>query len=135
MRTLVGFSMLLLFMTITVVAQESSPTTLSGYVVDQKCAKGIAKKSNMMEKAAAHTRDCALMENCAASGYGIFSEGKYYRFDEKGSATAKALLEKSKRTKEMYFKAVGQLVDGTLNIASLAEASPEKKVEKAKQQE
>jgi hypothetical protein len=99
------------------------------------CAKGVSKKTNVMEQAAAHTRDCALMEHCAASGFGIFTEGKYYRFNEKGSATAKELLEKSKRTKGMYFKAVGQLVDGTLNVASLAEASPEKKVEKAGQKD
>jgi hypothetical protein len=60
---------------------------------------------------------------------------RYFRFDEKGSATAKELLEKSKRTKAMYCKAVGQLVDGTLNVASIMEASPEKKVEKAKQKD
>jgi hypothetical protein len=132
MRTVVAFSMLLLLTTMTVFAQETNPTTLSGYVVDQMCAKGIAKKTNVMDKAAAHTRECSLMEDCAASGFGMFSDGKYFRFDEKGSVTAKELLEKSKRTKGMYFKAVGQLVDGTLTIASLAETSPEKKVEKAK---
>lgn len=123
--------MLLLFTAVTVVAQETSPVTLSGYVVDQMCAKGISKKTNVMEKAAAHTRQCTLEDGCSTSGYGIFSFGKYYAFDEKGSATAKTLLEKSKRTKGMYFEAVGQLVDGKLNVTALKEASPEKKAEKA----
>jgi hypothetical protein len=129
MRTLLSLSLLLLFTALTVVAQQSSPVTLRGYVVDQMCAKGISKKANVMEKAATHTRACALEENCAASGYGIFSEGKYYTFDEQGNATAKKLLEKSKRTKGMYFEAVGQLADGKLTVASLKEASPEKKKE------
>jgi hypothetical protein len=115
-----------------VVAQETGSTTLSGYVTDQHCGGTIATKANMMEKAAGHTRDCALMEDCAASGYGIFSGGKYYKFDTKGSATAKALIEKSKRSKGLYFTAVGKLDDGTLTLASLAEATPPKSAEKPK---
>jgi hypothetical protein len=83
-----------------------------------------------MEKAAAHTKECALMDDCAASGYGIFSGGKYYKFDTKGSATAKALIEKSKRTKGLYFTAVGKLDEGTLTLASLVESTPPKATEK-----
>ena len=134
MRALIGFSMLVLFAAMTVIAQETKPTTLRGYVVDQMCAKGFAKKTNSMEKAAAHTRECALEESCAASGYGIFSDGKYYKFDEKGSATAKGLIEKSKRAKGLYFEASGVLNDGTLTVASLKEATPAKAAEKAKKE-
>lgn len=132
MRTILALSTLLLLTSMTVVAQETGSTTLSGYVTDQHCGGTIATKANMMEKAAGHTRDCALMEDCAASGYGIFSGGKYYKFDTKGSATAKALIEKSKRSKGLYFTAVGKLDDGTLTLASLAEATPPKSAEKPK---
>ena len=131
MKTIIGLATLILFAAMTVVAQEAKPTTLGGYVVDQMCAKGMATKTNAMEKAAAHTKQCALEESCSAAGYGIFSDGKYYRFDEKGSATAKTLIEKSKRTKGLYFEASGKLGDGSLIVASLKEATPEKKMEKA----
>lgn len=130
MRALIGLSMVVLFAAATVLAQETKTTTLSGYVVDQMCAKGFAKKADPMVKAAAHTKECALEEACAASGYGIFSGGKYYKFDEKGSATAKKLIEQTKRTKGLYFEATGQVGDGSLTVASLKEATPEKKMEK-----
>jgi hypothetical protein len=79
-----------------------------------------------MEKAEGHSKDCALDDHCAASGYGIFSGGKYYKFDEKGSATAKDLIEKSKREKRLYFEAKGTLDEGTMTLTSLKEATPPK---------
>ena len=97
MRTAIAVAMLLLLTSMTMVAQETGSTTLGGYVVDQHCAGSMATKANAMEKAANHTKECALMEACAASGFGIFSGGKYYKFDEKGSATVKGLFERSKR--------------------------------------
>ena len=133
MRTAIAVTILLLLTSMSMVAQGTGSTTLSGYVVDQHCAGSMATKANAMEKAAGHTRDCALMEDCAASGYGIFSGGKYYKFDTKGSATAKALIEKSKRTKGMYFTAVGKLDEGALTVASLVEATPPKSTEKPKE--
>ena len=131
MKNLLGLAVLVMFAAMTVVAQEAKPTTLNGYVVDQMCAKGMAKKANAMEKAAAHTKECALEESCSKAGYGIFSDGKYYKFDEKGSATAKTLIEKTKRTKGLYFEASGKVGDGSLTVASLKEATPEKVPEKA----
>jgi hypothetical protein len=72
------------------------------------------------------------MEDCASSGFGIFSGGKYYKFDAKGSEKAKALFEKSKLSRGMYFTAVGKLVNGTLTVTSLAEATPAKAQEGTK---
>ncbi len=134
MRALFGFSTLVLFAAITALAQDTKTVTLGGYVVDQMCGGTMAKKANVMEKAAAHTRDCSLQESCSAEGYGIVSDGKYYKFDEKGSATAKSLIEKSKRSKGLYFEASGTLNNGTLTVASLKEATPPKTAEKAKKE-
>ena len=55
-----------------------------GYVVDAMCAKTILKKDNIMERAAKHTKDCALEDACSATGYGLFYDNKYYKFDEAG---------------------------------------------------
>jgi hypothetical protein len=125
MRALVGLSMILLF-TAAVLGQGSTPAKYSGYVVDQMCAKKMATKTDVMQKAAGHSKDCALEESCAASGYGIFSDGKYYAFDEKGSNEAKEQIEKSKRSKGMYFEVMGTMSDGILTVASIKEATPPK---------
>jgi len=102
-------------------------TTMKGYVVDQMCAKGMAKKENMMEKAAAHTKECALEENCAESGYGLFSDGKYYPFDETGSEKAHELIEKTSKKKEIMVEVSGTLDGTTLAVADIKEAGTEMK--------
>lgn len=124
MKYIIALCTIVLSFVLTANAQDAKPTTLKGYVVDQACAGKMAAKENAMEKAEGHTKDCALNDQCAASGYGIFSEGKYYKFDEKGSATAKTLIEKSKREKGLYFEARGTVGDGTMMLTSLKEAKP-----------
>jgi hypothetical protein len=116
-------------------AQGAKTVTMKGYVVDQMCAKGIAKKENVMEKAAAHSRKCALEEGCTESGYGLFSDGKYYPFDEKGSAKAKELIEGSKREKELMFEASGSVEGNVFTVKSLKAITSLGKTEKAKQKE
>ena len=126
MKYLIAICTIVLSFALTVSAQDTKPTTLKGYVVDQMCAGRMAMKEDAMDKAAGHSKDCALDEHCAASGYGIFSGGKYYKFDEKGNATAKNLLGKSKREKGMYFEAKGTVGEGTMMLTSLKEATPPK---------
>lgn len=116
-------------------AQDGGTTTLKGYVVDQMCAKGMVKKENFTQKSPGHTKECALEDACAASGYGIFSEGKWYTFDEKGSGLAKSAIEKSSREKALYFEATGTLKGNMLAVASLKEAAPGKETKGAKKPE
>lgn len=115
----------------TMIGQETKPPVIKGYIVDQMCASKMATKANVMDKAAGHSKECALEEDCAGSGFGVFSEGKYYKFDEKGSAQAKALIEKSKRTKQLYFEVTGKLADGSIQVVSLKEAKEAKRDPKA----
>jgi hypothetical protein len=98
----------------------------SGYVVDRSCATGMMKKPDPMEKAAAHTRDCALAKACAASGYGLFTGGKWYAFDKEGSAMAKSMLENSKREDHMYAAVTGSMQGKTIVVKSIKEADPPK---------
>ncbi len=124
MKYLVAVCTIVLSFALTVNAQDARPATLKGYVVDQMCAEKMAMKDNAMEKAQGHSKDCALDDHCAASGYGIFSGGKYYKFDENGSAKAKVLIGKSKREKGLYFEAKGTVGDGTMALTSLKESTP-----------
>lgn len=77
---------------------------LTGYVVDVMCASSHAKDKaeDATKFAAEHTKECALMEDCVKSGYGIFADGKWYPFDAKGNELAKAIFDKSQ--KKDHFK-------------------------------
>ena len=97
-----------------------------GYVVDAMCAKSMLKKGNAMEKAAKHTKECALEEACAASGFGLFYDGKYYKFDESGDKMAKAAIEKSALEKGLMYDVTGTMEGDKIMVASLSEMKMEK---------
>jgi len=108
-----------------------TPMTISGYVVDVMCAKGMAGKETTMKKAKAHTKECALEDACAASGYGVFSEGKYYKFDEAGNTKAKELIENTKKEKEISVEVKGTLKGDLLAVSSIVEPKATKEEKKS----
>ena len=115
---------------------KAAMVELRGYVVDAMCAHGFVKHKNVMEKAAAHTRECALEESCSASGYGVVSDGKWYPFDAEWNKQAKTLIEKSAREKGLQCDVRGKMEEGKLVVASLKllkGARPEPPQEKGKQ--
>lgn len=98
-----------------------------GYVVDAMCAKTMAKKDNPMERAAKHTRDCALEESCASTGYGLFYDGKYYKFDDEGDKKAKDLIEKSSTEKGLMVDVTGKMDGDKIEVASISEMKMDSK--------
>jgi hypothetical protein len=100
---------------------ESTLVTLKGYIVDAMCGAAMAKGPNMEQRAAKHSRSCALDEQCAAAGYGIITGTKWYPFDAAGNAKAKSGIQKSKRAKGHYFQVTGILEGGRLKVRSLKE--------------
>lgn len=121
-KKLISSLMTLVFaLSLAVMANGQGSVTLTGHIVDKACSARVAKKDNPQEAAAGHTKNCALMEGCAKSGFGIFADGKYVEFDEKGTAMAKAALEKSSKDKGATFKVTGKMMDGKLAVESLSE--------------
>src|SRR5215475_436034 len=105
------------------VAQDGK-TTLVGYIVDKACATGkVAKQSDPQAAAANETKGCILMDGCLKSGLGVYSDGKYYQFDEKGVALAKAALEKSKKDKGAKFKVTGKVTGDRVAVSGVEEVS------------
>lgn len=68
-------------------------TTMKGVIIDNKCASSVAvgELSNFV---ATHTKECALMPDCAASGYSFFSGGKLYKFGYKSNPKVLEWLKK-----------------------------------------
>jgi len=96
-------------------------TELHGYIVDAMCAGGMMKKDDPMAQAAKHTKGCALEEACAESGYGVFSDGKYYKFDKAGDTMALALIKKSDTKAGMMVHVEGVMMDDVLKVVSIQE--------------
>jgi len=102
-------------------SSSGATVSLSGFVVDAMCGQGIVKKGNVMERAAAHTKECALEDNCSTSGYGVFSNGKYIKFDAHGNELAQDLLQKTEKDKGLSVQVTGKMEGDRLAVASLTE--------------
>ena len=78
---------------------------------------GCAAKPDKLADPDAHPRSCALQ--CAKSGYGAVVEGKFVKFDAKGSDLAKDALTKSEKKDHLRATVTGELKDGVINVTSL----------------
>ena len=121
-------------------AQETSAKpmththTMKGYLVDKMCATGMAKKApdEAMAKAAKHTKSCALEESCMESGFGLMSEGKWYKFDDAGDKKALAWLNKTDKKNDLMVEVTGTHDGDIFKVVSLKEVKAsgnKKKVE------
>ena len=105
--------------TLTTAAPKTE--TIHGYLVDVMCGDGMVKKNNALEKAPQHTTECALSDNCAASGFGVFSGATYIKFDKQGNALAKSLLEKTKTENGVMVNVTGARTGDMLAVSSIKE--------------
>lgn len=96
---------------------------LTGFVVDVMCAADHVKDKaeDATKFAAEHSKTCGLMEECVKSGYGIFSDGKWYPFDAKGNEFAKALFEKTKKNDNIKALVEGMKHDGKILVEKITE--------------
>lgn len=97
---------------------------LTGHVVDVMCfAEHVKEAPEAATKAAAeHTKECGLMEDCVKSGYGIYADGKWYPFDAKGNALAKAAFEKTSKKDHIKMVVEGMKHDGKILVEKITEA-------------
>ena len=116
-------SLLAALLLLTLPGWAHEPVKLSGYVVDTVCAADHVKDSAeaATKFAAEHTKSCALMEECVKGGYGIFSEGKWYPFDDKGNQLAKALFDKTKKPDHIKAIVEGMKHEGKILVQKLTE--------------
>jgi hypothetical protein len=109
---------------------HSASRSLVGYLVDQNCGKRMVmddvKKSDA--KAAKHTKECGLDETCRASGFGIVTGGKFFRFDAGGNKKAVDYLNAIKKEDNIKVAVVGTIDGENMNVESIKELkSAEKK--------
>jgi len=104
-------------------ARYQAGTTYSGVLMDVACGAKTPKNEHPDARAKGHTKSCALMENCMKSGYGIFVDGKFLKFDDKGNSLAKSVLESTKKDKDIEVTVTGTLDGENIKVTDLKEKS------------
>ena len=113
------FLLMAVFALSLVAMANDESVTLTGNIVDKACSAKVAKNTDPQTAAAGEAKGCVL--RCAKSGLGIYADGKYVEFDEKGVAIAQAALEKSSKEKGAIFKVTGKVADGKMAVESISE--------------
>ncbi len=109
----------LLVITSPALAQEAKKAnkqaTLVGYLSDCQCGESMES----VKMAADHTKECCLMDACAKSGFGIYADGKFIKFDPKGSDKAKDFLIALKKEKDLKVKVKGKMENNVFMLSSI----------------
>lgn len=109
------------FLGIAVIAALSSPLaaeTVKGYLVDKACSAKILKEGG--DAAKAHTKDCALMPDCKASGYGVITDdGRFVELDDGGDRMAVQTLEFLDQKDNIRVRVDGQIKDGSIAVVAI----------------
>jgi hypothetical protein len=116
------FALAMLLSLSSLALAQGEKKTLSGNIVDKACSARVGKAANPQEAAAGHAKKCALSDNCKASGYGVYSDGKFYEFDAKGAELAAAALTKSAKDKGAVFKVTGKVSGDKIAVESITES-------------
>lgn len=115
-RILLGLA-LVAFAAATFAAEK---TSVSGVLMDKMCSG----ENKTEEKALKHGKDCAEMDHCAKSGYGLLTkEGKFLTFDAAGNKKAEAFLKSFKGDDSIRVKVEGELDGSSIKVASISEAA------------
>jgi hypothetical protein len=120
-----GVLLALAFASFALFAQDSSgtkKTTFKGFLADKMCASGFTKSGDATiatAKAKKHTKDCALEDDCKASGFGLVIGAKFYKFDGAGDKLALNYLNKTKKTDNLWVEVKGSPDGDNINVASI----------------
>jgi len=99
-------------------ALSGAAAEIEGFLVDKACSAKATKDG--YQKAGAHNKDCALMDGCINSGFGVLtSDNKYILFDPAGAKKAIAALEASKKSDNLKVKVSGDLKGNTIKVATI----------------
>ena len=92
--------------------------TVNGVLMDQRCSAQVATKG--YAGAQAHTRACAMMPPCEASGYVVVTpEGKVLKFDAAGNKQAVAALKATTKKDDLTVTVEGTVSGENIAVQSL----------------
>ena len=98
-------------------AAAQQKTLLTGYLMDKACSADAIAKGEKVAKA--HDKGCALMDDCAKSGFGVLVGAKFLTFDAAGNKRAIAALRESQKATDLRVEVVGEVTGDAVKVASL----------------
>ena len=103
-------------------AEGAKVMTYMGTIIDNLCAT--TNKANLGEFVKTHTKKCALMPNCAASGYSLYMpDGKLMPFDKAGNKKIITFLKRknvlAKKYGELTVTITASQANGELSLVSI----------------
>lgn len=99
-------------------ALSGAAADIEGFLIDKACSAKAVKDG--YAKGGAHVKDCALMDGCINSGFGVLtSDNKYILLDPAGSKKAIAALQASKKSDNLKVKVSGDLKGNTIKVTTI----------------
>lgn len=77
--------------------------TITGDIIDNMCAD--ANKEKLEDFVKTHTKECATMPMCAASGYSIYSNGNLMKFNTESNLKIEEFLRKPESKLQVVIEA------------------------------
>src|ERR1035437_1154230 len=98
-------------------AAAVKPVEMEGIIIDNLCATG--NKAKLPEFIKTHTKSCALMPNCAKSGYSLYMpDGSLNPFDKASNVRIEKFLKKKASNLEVSVSVKEQL-SGELKLVTI----------------
>ena len=106
---------------------QAQDKRLTGYLIDTLCANSHKEdsKARVLRFLETHTRSCALMPDCKSSGFSLYTDGKWYKLDDKGAALAEQFIKDAKEDRNFYVEVDGTLANGIVKTTKITGATPE----------
>jgi hypothetical protein len=98
------------------VAQTAQAMDFKGTLIDNACFKTDMPAAEL----AKHTKDCALMDGCVASGYVVVTaDGHVYKLDAKGNESVVTALKAATQAANLKVTVTGVNTDGTIAVTKV----------------
>lgn len=102
----------------TASAMPLAAEKIEGYLVDKMCSTEVLKGG--ADAAKAHTKECALMDSCKDSGFGVVTaDGKFIKFDADGDRYAVKMLGLKNSEDNIQATVNGKVEGDTIAVAAL----------------
>ena len=117
-RRILAVSLSVLVCGLLAFAQEAAKTVkIKGRLIDNMCAGEPGEDKDYESEAAEHKLSCALMPQCAKSGFAVAEGRKLYKLDDAGNKLVADLLKTTKAKKDQ--KGLTVEVEGTVEGTTL----------------
>jgi len=78
---------------------SAADQSVTGVLIDQACGGKQMSKDDPEKAASGHSKDCAMKDSCAKSGFAVIAGKKMWKLDDKGAKLAKEYFGSHDSTK------------------------------------